>query len=582
MAAQLPSWQTAPYRTMMPYIDKGAAGLKGLLNSLGPDVGNRLYGLINAGAELSPAQDFVGALQSSGETMHGLMTGDPQAAALGAGNTIGNLAMLAVPGSLAGAKSVAQGGQDMMRQAFHGDETLSQGMEFGAVPELPAKIDPGPYANQPAGGVLDNDVADPRFAEGRSLKAEEMIASGRQQGLMNQPDLPPQPLSMYEAKPHVDPRHQGTGVDRSGFSHVRYVPEAGASPKVTEAINRFEDNTNGAKDQLLADIRAGEALGGNDWYNTEELRDWFIAELGEKRGHDEWKEFIDLMAATSTGNKVDSNFGVASFYRMLGENASDFGKMERWRPGDDPKIIAEGYGHKMQKGQAKNVSAVKGGEWEGLAQPGVPPASGSHAENAKPKGFRGSLLGNTTNIAADVHFTRYMGMASGKSEWLENSAEISQELATTLRQKYGASIEPYILRGNSGGPRLRAKQAVDDGPADMSDFAEEATVWQQMPNANEYAAFENYIKKLGDELGMTGAQVQANLWMGAAKRTGVADSSQGTFMELIRARAAKRAEAEGLSMPQVLQRMIREKGLLAVPGAAAAGGLMQPGEEQPY
>ena len=48
---------------------------------------------------------------------------------------------------------------------------------------------------------------------------------------------------------------------------------------------------------------------------------------------------------------------------------------------------------------------------------------------------------------------------------------------------------------------------------------------------------------------MTAPQVQANLWMGAAKRTGLADESQGSFMELFRKRADERAAKEGNPLP---------------------------------
>jgi hypothetical protein len=61
---------------------------------------------------------------------------------------------------------------------------------------------------------------------------------------------------------------------------------------------------------------------------------------------------------------------------------------------------------------------------------------------------------------------------------------------------------------------------------------------------------------------MTAPQVQANLWMGAAKRTGLADESQGSFMELFRKRADDRAAKEGMTREQVIKRFIRDRGLV--------------------
>jgi len=70
------------------------------------------------------------------------------------------------------------------------------------------------------------------------------------------------------------------------------------------------------------------------------------------------------------------------------------------------------------------------------------------------------------------------------------------------------------------------------------------------------------------------------LWMGGAAKTGVDDSSLGTFMEILRNRADKRAAEIGSTRAGVLQDFIKNKGLLAVPIAAAGtGGLLMGNEE---
>ena len=51
-------------------------------------------------------------------------------------------------------------------------------------------------------------------------------------------------------------------------------------------------------------IERGRKLGGEDWYNTEELRDWFVGELGEEAGDQQWREYMGLLGTTSTGAKV--------------------------------------------------------------------------------------------------------------------------------------------------------------------------------------------------------------------------------------------------------------------------------------
>ena len=103
--------------------------------------------------------------------------------------------------------------------------------------------------------------------------------------------------------------------------------------------------------------------------------------------------------------------------------------------------------------------------------------------------------------------------------------------------------------------------------------------WAQMPNNNEYGAFEDFINELADELGQTPAQVQANMWMGGADRTGVAESSQGTFMELIRERAKNKAIKENKTPNEVLQNFIRNGGFLTLLGGTGVGALNNIAEE---
>ena len=93
-------------------------------------------------------------------------------------------------------------------------------------------------------------------------------------------------------------------------------------------------------------------------------------------------------------------------------------------------------------------------------------------------------------------------------------------------------------------------------------------------NDEDAKAFEKYMNEIGQELGMTGPQVQANLWMGGAAKTGVDESSLGTFMQILRNRADKRAKEIGTTRSAVLQDFIKNKGLLAVPIAAGASGLL--------
>jgi hypothetical protein len=401
----------------------------------------------------------------------------------------------------------------------------------------------------------------------------------------------PKPKIDYDAPAGGDPRYLGAGVDRTEMSYLRHKPSQGVSERTQDALLAMKQNRGGIRDSLLKDIRRGEQLGGNDWYNTEELRDWFVKELGEKEGDFEWKEFMNLMGAASPGSKVDANLGNAAAIRnRMGDTSIPRGsnrtRGEIYRDSlmkvdklDDARVIArgrkEGYGHKTQGLQELVRARQLQNKWDATPQPGGKAADSTATQNPKPKGFSQSLIGSARNIAADLHFTRYMAMASNRTDWLENSRELSDTFRKQLTKKYGdKTLKPYIKTNKAGKTTFDARKAVEEGNVDMKDYADQPGMFADMPKDNEYGAFEEYIYDLGKELNMTGPQIQANLWMGAADRTGVDPSSQGTFMELLRVRADKRAKKTGKSRSEVMKEFIRNKGLLAVPTGASAASLM--------
>jgi len=399
------------------------------------------------------------------------------------------------------------------------------------------------------------------------------------------PDRPP--TDIYDP-PHSRPEYRGAGEDRTPYTHLRYEPEKGASNRVTKSIEALENNTGGLRDQMMKDIDEGLKQGAADWYNTEELRDWFIKELGEEQGHYEWAEFMDLMGATSPHSRVPSNMRIASYYRNKGP---------QWIADNYDDLVAKklvppkgsGFGSLAQKPHATNVARSNAGEWVPNPETGVPPSSGSWTTNPKPKGFTASLMGSITNIAADLHFTRYMAMATKSPEWLSTGTRISASLEKRLLKKYGDDVAQYITHTepNSAGKfhiNFKPQESVQKGPVDIRDFYNEPGVWVDMPNKNEYKAFEDYMNAIGAERGLTGPQVQAALWMGASRQTNVADASQGTFMELFRKAVARRAKETNLTPAETLDNFINWRQTLAVPfgllgagGAVAGAGMMSQG-----
>jgi len=440
-------------------------------------------------------------------------------------------------------------------------------------------------------GLLIGDVMD--FSPVGLLGRMPAGALGAALGpVMRQADAPTSSgQSMYDIPAGSDPRYLGAAPDRSEFTFLRYTPKKD-TPRVQSSLAAMRDLDNPTRQQMMRDIDRGIELGGADWYNTEELRDWFVKELGEERGNREWSDFMDLMGAASPGSKVPANIGNASAIRarLASEKIprkSNMTEGEAYRSSlldveklDDARKIAKGrakgYGHKTQGLQELITARQKQGKWSGAPETGVSPAKGNWSENPKPKGFTQSLKGNERNIAADLHFTRYMAMASQDPRWLTTQAEIGKETAAELRKVGGKKIEKYFGTREVNGKDMttfNAKKAVAAGDLDMEDVVklDSPQMWADMPNDSEYAAMEALMYEVGQDLGMTGPQVQAALWMGAADRTGVDPTSQGTFMELLRRRADERAAKEGMTREQVMRRFIKDKGLLSAPGVPAMG-----------
>ena len=406
--------------------------------------------------------------------------------------------------------------------------------------------------------------------------------------------------SMYDVPPGSKPEYRGAAVDRTEFSHVRYVPK-NESPRVQASMEALTDPNNPVLRQLIGDIKRGLKINADDWYNTEELRNWFVKELGEERGHREWSEYLNMVGATSPGSKVPANIRNAAAMRnrlysdevVPGSNRT---VGETYREGlmgvnelPDARKLArgrkKGYGHKTQGLQELILARQLQGRHKGEPEPGVAPSSSGMTENPKPKGFAASLKGSARNIAADLHFTRYMAMASKDKRWLSGQAEVGTDTAAQIMRLGPRKLKPYFNVTDVDGKQkltFNAKKAAKDGKVSAEDLSKinAPQLWAAKPEKAEYAVFEKFIYDIGQKLNLTGPQVQAALWMGAAKRTGVDVSSQYNFMHAMRNVADERAAKEGLTREQVMRRFIRDKGLLATPGSAGFGLMNKEGDRQ--
>lgn len=409
---------------------------------------------------------------------------------------------------------------------------------------------------------------------------------------------PASSLLSVDMPAHSRPEWSGAAPNRT-TPYPRYRPK-----NTTERMQRLEaqvaDPNNPIRDIFRNYIEKGVTLRGPDWYNTEELRQWFVDSLGETEGDRQWREYMELIGTTSTGAKVPSNIRMASFYRAI-EDPQDRAAVAALvnAEGITPKAAAErlgvlpantpenyAYGHIKQRNQASNVVNREEGRWAREIPEGLTGAALSKwlQANPKVKGFGNDLLGDDTNIAADMHFMRMLAMADGGGDFLNSQAKLSQEDYAKAAQVIGPkNIKKYTsTRMVNGKPvsEVNLFKAWQDGKIkDTTPFKSTPTAWADTPKANEYAAYEDMAGRVAAEYEMTPAQFQASLWMGAGDLTGLADESQGTFMELFRRSLDKRAEERGLSRSDMLREFLYNRAPLAVLPAAPVAGLLSRDDE---
>jgi hypothetical protein len=398
------------------------------------------------------------------------------------------------------------------------------------------------------------------------------------------------------------PEYRGAAPDRAGGSYARYVPTRGASARMGRLAGLVDQPDSPIVSMFDRYINKGKELLGPDWYNTEELREWFVRGLGEERGDAEWRDFITKIGATSTGSKVPQNIRMASFYRALGDDAPRVAAMvadQGITPAEAARSLGinvpnmpddYNYGHIKQRGQALNIVNQSEGLWNRDIPEGLTGARLSEwlQANPKVKGFTNSLLGDKKNIAADMHFMRMLAMSEGGTDFLNKQAKLNRSQVDGIRAAYGPAIDPYIkvrdIKGGKQSVEVNLKKAAEDGViTDASLFRDMPSAWADTPEKNEYAAYEQLAQKVAERYEMTPAQFQASLWMGAGDMTNLADESQGTFMDLFRRSLDKRAGERGLTRDQMLDEFIRKRAVLGVaPFAGATGLLSMPQDEERY
>ena len=371
-----------------------------------------------------------------------------------------------------------------------------------------------------------------------------------------------------------------------------------------------------SRDQHMEWLAKGMKMGGGDWYNTDFLRKVFVAIAeDESTGNDLFREYINLVAATSPGNQVKHNLRVASWYRkLLGDEGLKM-PATPWKELDTATELAAriadvshpgmpklgtGYGHPKWQTHAKLVAKWIAGKWNS-------PVSADE----KVRAFANSLLGNPTNVAVDVHLMRFLGMTSIKAgrdpvPWLKTGYQdiskkdlnriiknMKRPDGTPLKDALTSLKKRKLLRGEPGAYEFDAKSAVKKKAISLAsgDEGEELwriqSIWNDAPGSSaRYQLIEDYVNSLARQWNeanpgnvITAPQAQASLWVAAADLTGVKEGGRGTVLSALREVIAERAAAETkrlkrpVSEEMVLHDFLQNRGLLSFL-VALGGGTM--------
>lgn len=330
----------------------------------------------------------------------------------------------------------------------------------------------------------------------------------------------------------------------------RYDPPRGA-PKYVQRLAKND----GAYGKLLAWARGGMGDEGVGWYNTEEMRGAFVRELGPDDGEAAHNLYMDLVAATSAGAKTPANARIAGYY---------FQRARQGLPAEMPPK-GSGYGHKAQNlhfNSANEIIEGRGGLLE--------------MQNPKRYTFAENLKGNWKYATVDKHNVRAMGMASRDPEWLATKLEDAKSAKAGKvsapdwwSEKRHGKWDPASFSPRKWYAENKRKVKWEDLPP---------TWFRGAPTKADYAAIEAINRRLADDLGLTPAQAQAALWLGAGSVTGLGSppkSFQRVFMDRIKATAKR----DGVSPDQALRSFLRAERQLGradpkLLAGVGAGGLL--------
>lgn len=403
-------------------------------------------------------------------------------------------------------------------------EAILAGSPVGALQKLLSKagrVEPkvGKTAKKPgkaakAGKVIDEALPD---------AAEWAKAAEEAQGA--------KPL--FTQPPETEPPIRAQGQLKGSIGAPGTVKISDVSERVRDAMANPE-----VRRQIMAFAKA-KATYGKRWYNTKQLKDAWIEELGPEEGEKWFNSFMDMMGAYSPMNQVVPNTRQASnAYRRVKSGEPLFEPYQD-PPGKGPwhadPTTEEGYGSlatATHQGFLKQV--MEGGGMDPVTNPKTP----RFAENLK---------GNFTPEAVDMIMMRLMGMSAK---------------------------DPRFLTG-------AAAKDFKAGKLTMEQALKNPNAWEQKPaTMTEYPHLEKYFSDMARELGMTPAQFQASVWLGGGKTAGLKSSDTLSFVEIFHDQILRRAGLEGWTPKETLKKFIRGETALEMGAGLVLFDQLSPDEQQ--
>jgi hypothetical protein len=332
----------------------------------------------------------------------------------------------------------------------------------------------------------------------------------------------------------------------------RIDPDAGRRKGLPEhIIEATTDPEMRAKLRTVAE--AGLKTGGAYWYNAEPLRLAFVTELGPEEGNATFAKYMRTVGAVSAGSDVGQNIRTGSYYNVRERQGNPVQGEQtpkgQWAPTD----IESPYGHKMQNTQYGGYRDIQGGN---PLDPEMRPKRASFDEN---------LGGNQEPVTVDKHNLRLIGMLSKNPEFLNTQIE--------------ADVN-YPSLGIAKGDKVNFRDAYKSGRFTMDQLLQVPQAWKDVPEANHYAALEGFQRDLAREMGISPAQLQAALWVGGGRVTGLR-SLPTSFMGAFEQRLQKTAAERGGTPMKALLDFVRGKKPLLTPLVAAGAGAAANALQQP-